>query len=192
MKNQIKNAARAIAYVLALPSYLLMILLEKFFTEKYIFEMFSQAYSLIPGLPGDYLRCGFYRLSLKHCDPSAKISFGTIFSQREAEIFENVYIGKFCIIGKARISKDTLIASRVSLLSGLRQHNFTSLDIPIRQQEGEFTNLIIGEDCWIGEGAIVGADIEDQVVIAAGSFVASKIKSKVIARGNPAKVYKER
>lgn len=192
MKSQIKELARFVSYLLALPSYGALILLEKIFSKKYIFEMFSQFYSLIPGLPGDYLRCGFYRLSLKHCAVSAKISFGTIFSQREAEIFDNVYIGKYCIIGKVKISQDTLIASRVSLLSGLKQHDFSSLDLPIRLQKGEFIQIIIGEDCWVGEGAIIGADIGDQAIIAAGSFVTKKINSKVIARGNPAKVYKER
>lgn len=48
----------------------------------------------------------------------------------------------------------------------------------------------IGENCWIGAGAIIlpGVTIGDNVVIGAGSVVTKDIPSNVVAVGNPCRV----
>lgn len=51
----------------------------------------------------------------------------------------------------------------------------------------------IGQNCWIGAGAIImpGVTIGDNVVIGAGSVVTKDIPSNVVAVGNPCKVMRE-
>lgn len=51
----------------------------------------------------------------------------------------------------------------------------------------------IGENCWIGAGAIIlpGVTIGDNSVIGAGSVVTKDIPSNVVAVGNPCKVLRE-
>ena len=58
-----------------------------------IFPGWSQAFSLIPGLTGVFLRRAFYRLTLHRCMADAWIGFGTVFSHPSAEIGRSVYIG---------------------------------------------------------------------------------------------------
>lgn len=53
--------------------------------------------------------------------------------------------------------------------------------------------VVIGEDVWIGGGAIVcpGVTIGDRSVIGAGSIVTKDIPPNVFAAGNPCKVIRE-
>lgn len=52
--------------------------------------------------------------------------------------------------------------------------------------------ITIGEDCWIGGGAIIcpGVTIGNRCIIGAGSVVTKDIPDDSIAVGNPAKVIK--
>lgn len=54
-------------------------------------------------------------------------------------------------------------------------------------------DVIIGDNVWIGNGAIIlkGVTIGDNVVIGAGSIVTKDIPANCIAAGNPAKVIKK-
>ena len=53
--------------------------------------------------------------------------------------------------------------------------------------------VTIGEDCWIGGGAILcpGVTVGDRCIIGAGSVVTKDIPSDSIAVGNPAKVIRK-
>jgi len=192
MNDFLKNMAGWLAVLPASILTLLMKLQSLLVGRERAFQSFSQFLSLAPGISGNYIRKEFYRLNLKKCAKNPVISFGTVFSNAEAEIGKNVYIGPYCVIGKVSIGDDTLVASRVSLMSGLRQHNYSRTDIPIREQKGEFVRVVIGEDCWLGEGAIVGADVGAHSVVAAGSVVFSEVKDYQIVRGNPAEFYSNR
>lgn len=48
----------------------------------------------------------------------------------------------------------------------------------------------IGENCWIGAGAVIvpGITIDDNVVVGAGSVVTKNLPDNVIAVDNPCKV----
>jgi acetyltransferase-like isoleucine patch superfamily enzyme len=143
--------------------------------------------SLLPGKIGSYLRAGFYRFTLKKCHPSAVIGFGTIFSQADTEIAKGVYIGPQCNIGLCSIGKDTLLGSGVHIMSGKGQHNFDNPNIAIKDQGGSFEKIKIGENCWLGNSALVMASIEDRCVVAAGSVIVSPVSTKSLVAGNPAK-----
>jgi len=126
------------------------------------------------------------------CHANCLIGFATVFSHRDTEILEGVYIGPQCNIGKSRIEKNCLLGSGVHILSGKGQHNFDDLDTPIQEQGGTFEKIIIGEDTWIGNGAIVLANIGKKCVIGAGAVVIKDIPDYSIVGGNPAKILKTR
>jgi len=157
-----------------------------------LFATFSQTLSLIPGKVGSYLRAGFYRFSLTHCTPDAYIAFLTLFSQRDTEIESGVYIGPQCNIGRCKIGKNALLGSNVHIMSGKEQHNFSDLDIPVRDQGGVFKKVKIGENTWIGNGALIMANVGHSCIVAAGAVVVNDIDDYAIVAGNPAKIVKMR
>lgn len=87
-------------------------------------------------------------------------------------------------------SEPFTIASRDSILNGKHQHGYKEIDKPIQEQPGVFRKVTIGENSWIGNGAIIMDDLGVQNVIAAGSVVVSKTNDYEILAGNPAKVIK--
>jgi len=191
VKPQLKAMARVLAAVAVSPITLLHLATAPFAGDT-VFTALSQLLSLLPGKTGSYLRVGFYRFAMRHCDPDCFIGFGTLFSQRDTTIGEGVYIGPQCNIGASRIGAHSLIASGVHIMSGTEQHYFARLDRPIRDQGGVFTPVEIGEDCWIGNGVLVMADIGRGSVVGAGSVVTRDLAALSIAVGNPARVLRQR
>ncbi|WP_459889895.1 acyltransferase [Desulfothermus okinawensis] len=120
------------------------------------------------------------------------IGFLTTFSDPRIKIGNGVYIGPKCDIGYVEIGKYTLIGTGVHIISGTKQHFFSRLDIPIKEQGGDLKKIVIGEDVWIGNGAIVGANIGKGAVVGAGSVVMSSVPEYAIVGGNPAKILKFR
>lgn len=182
MKITMKRFILGIALVLVMP----LILLARLTNSKGIFDAFATALSLIPGKIGSYIRLGYYMGTLKKITLDVSIGFGSFFSQRSAVVGHNVSIGAYCIIGNAVIKDRVLIASRVSIPSGRRQHgnalNFEHTKI-------HYDRVTIGNRVWIGEGAIVMADIGDDCIISAGSVVTRAIPDKCVAVGNPARPF---
>jgi acetyltransferase-like isoleucine patch superfamily enzyme len=191
VKQQLKATARALAALAVSPVTLLDLCTAPFAGDT-VFTALSQLLSLLPGKTGSYLRVGFYRFAMRHCDPDCFIGFGTLFAQRDTMIGKGVYIGPQCNIGASRIGAHSLIASGVHIMSGTEQHYFARLDRPIREQGGVFTPVDIGEDCWIGNGVLVMADIGRGSVVGAGSVVTRDLGALSIAVGNPARVLRQR
>ncbi len=190
-KPNVKNIAQLVTLLCILPVYLAYRLLA-IADKNSAFASCSQFMSLIPGKIGSYLRNSFYHLTMTHCDQGVVISFGTLFSQFDTEISHGTYIGPQCNIGSCKIGQDCLLGSGVHLLSGKRQHSIESTDIPIRDQGGTLTKIQVGEDTWIGNGAIIMADIGNKCVVAAGSVVVHAVEDNQIVAGNPATVIKQR
>lgn len=152
------------------------------------FPGFSQAMSLIPGLTGQYLRRAFYRLVLPRCGTGSVVSFGTVFSHPTAEIGEHAYIGVFCCLGDVTIEDDALIGSHVSITNGNRQHGTERLDIPVREQPGDWPRVTIGRDTWVGDRAVIMADVGEHCVVGAGSVVTRPVPGYAIVVGSPARI----
>ncbi|MBK5940375.1 acyltransferase [Halochromatium roseum] len=191
MKNLLKAYVRFLAVVSVSPLLLLYWIIGARLRQD-MFAAFSQFLSLFPGKLGSYIRIGFYRFTMTACDPDCFIGFGTIFSHADTNIGSGTYIGPQSNIGMCEIGCNTLIASGVHIVSGREQHHFSDLQIPIQQQGGVFIKVSIGEDSWIGNGAIVMADVGRKCIIGAGSVVTKAIPDYSIAVGNPASVIRSR
>ena len=152
------------------------------------FPGWSQLYSLVPGIWGVYLRRAFYRLVLPSCGRDVCISFGTVFSHPTARLGHRVYVGVGCMLGDVTLDDDVLIGSHVSIINGRRQHGIDRLDVPVRDQPGEYPRVVIGEDSWIGDRAIVTADVGKHCVVGAGAVVTKPVPDFAIVVGNPARI----
>lgn len=192
MKPILKRLARAIAAVIVLPVLLVYALARRIGDADSCFATVAQCLSLLPGKSGSYLRAAFYRYGMNQCSPDAVISFGTLFSQRNTRIGTGVYIGPQCNIGSSHIGANCLIGSGVHILSGKSQHGLDRLDIPVRDQRGVFTTISIGEDTWVGNGAIIMADVGNHCVVGAGAVVTREVNDYEIVSGNPASVVRRR
>lgn len=192
LKQSAKQTARLLAIAIVLPVYVLYLLISQLSSKDQAFAGFSQFFSLFPGLSGSFLRVAFYHLAMKSCEGDLSIGFGSLFSQWQTELSDGVYIGPQCNIGKSRIEANCLLGSGVHVMSGKGQHNFTDLDTPIREQGGSFETVTIGEDSWIGNGALIMANIGKKCIIGAGSVVIDDVPDYSIVAGNPAKIIKSR
>jgi acetyltransferase-like isoleucine patch superfamily enzyme len=192
MKTIIKSAADAVCLGAIFPLYLLYIFHKLLGLEERFFPDVSQFLSLLPGLPGSYLRKAFYRLAMTRCAGDCLIQFGTIFAQRDTEIGRGVYIGAHCNIGTCRLEDHCTLGSNVNILSGRRQHSFDELDTPVQHQGGRLDKITIGQDTWIGNGSIIMANIGKKCIIGAGSVVTRDVEDFSVVAGNPAKLIRKR
>ncbi len=192
MSEKLKSLANAFFLIIVSPLFLLHLIWGAMGRKDSSFWGCSQFLSLFPGLLGNYLRKSFYRLSMTRCDKDCAILFGTLFSQADTEIGKGVYIGPNCNIGKCRIADHCTLGSNVHIMSGKRQHHFDDPDVPIQEQGGIFEKVSIGEDTWIGNNALIMANVGKKCVIGAGSVVSKDIGDFSIVTGNPAKVIRKR
>ena len=128
------------------------------------------------------------------------VGIGSIlFAPRRLVIGRDVYIGKFCTIEcDGEIGDYVMLANNVGLI-GRFDHDHRCVGKPIRHAPwigdpdyrgaGRGLEIIIGDDVWIGYGAVVlsGVTVGRGAIIAAGSVVTSDIPPYAVAAGNPAK-----
>jgi acetyltransferase-like isoleucine patch superfamily enzyme len=181
-----------LAVVLVLPCWLLYLLGGLALGRRRAFPGWSQAMSLLPGLLGIYLRRAFYRLVLRRCGQDTCLGFGVIFAHPGAEVGRTVYVGPYCCLGEVTLEDDVLLGSHVSVTNGSAQHGTGRLDIPVREQPGVWPRVTIGRDTWVGDRAVVMADVGRHCVVGAGSVVTRPVPDYAIAVGVPAKVVRYR
>jgi acetyltransferase-like isoleucine patch superfamily enzyme len=183
-----KRALKTIAQGIALALTFLPAAASSFGRSEGVYLVFAHALAVVPSTLGDYLRIAYYKLTLRTCSLSSRISFGSFFAHTDAELHANVYIGSYAIIGRAVIGERTQIASGVQILSGAQQHVRDGLGRISGAKEGVFRRVNIGADCWIGAAAVLMADVGEGSTIGAGSLVSRPIPSHSVAVGNPARV----
>lgn len=186
MKTLLKRIFQSIFLALAFP----FAALSGFGRVEAIYLIGAQSFAMIPGLPGDYLRIAYYRLTLSRCAIESRIQFGSFFAHPQVEIGRGVYIGVYCVLGRTRIGERSQIASGVQILSGKRQHGRDAGGRILGSDTARFQSVDIGADCWIGAAAIVMADVGAGSTIGAGSVVTSPIPAGSVAVGSPARVIK--
>ena len=125
-----------------------------------------------------------------------RVMKGTRFNKGyKYELGHNVQFGPHCILDTtAYIGNNVLLAGSVCLI-GKNDHTFS---IPCRtiwsSPRGKNSPIVIGNDVWIGHGAVVmaGVKIGDGAIVAAGSIVTKNVPPCAIVGGNPAKIIKFR
>jgi virginiamycin A acetyltransferase len=188
VKSLIKAGLTATALVLTSPLWISARIAGRLGRSDSPFATCSQIVSVFPGTFGAYLRRAFYVMALERCARNCNIEWGTWFPHPRVTIGRNVYIGTRCTVGMCDIGDDVLIASNVAILSGRRQHNFADPSVPYHAQGRTFSKIRIGNNAWIGNSAVVMADVGDNCIIGAGSVVVDSIPSGSMAAGNPASV----
>jgi acetyltransferase-like isoleucine patch superfamily enzyme len=122
-----------------------------------------------------------------------------IWAPNKLEVGSDVYIGKNCTIQvDGCIGNYVLLANQVGLI-GRWDHDYRAVGRPIRYApwigdkdysgEGKEKGIIIGDDVWIGFGAIVlsGVEIGRGAIVAAGTIVTKNVAPYSIVAGIPAK-----
>lgn len=192
MRQLLKALIRALAFLFILPAWVVYFFVSRIAGRDAAFPFWSQTFSIIPGYTGVYLRYAFYRLVLPRCESDVCIQFGSIFSHPDVELGRTVYIGSYCCLGAVTLENDVLLGSGVSIMNGSQQHGIDRLDIPIREQPGTWPRITVGEDTWIGDRAVIMANVGKKCVIGAGSVVTTPIPDYAIAVGSPARVLRFR
>ena len=191
-REVLKNMARGLAFLALLPFLASYRFKCVFIGVNRALEGSSQVLSLVPGLPGRYMRQVFFSRVLAHCSRSVVIEFGTLFSQSGARLDDGVYIGPRCHLGLVHIGAYTMLGPGVQIPSGAHTHRHSDVDAPIQSQGLSRQLVHIGEGCWIGANAVIMADVGSNSIIGAGAVVTRPIPSNVVAGGIPACVIKER
>src|SRR5262249_61481018 len=90
------------------------------------------------------------------------------------------------------LERNVLIASGFHIPSGPSTHRIDDLSRPIREQ-GRGERLVrIGAGAWIGEAAVVMADVGADAVVGAGAVVTHPVPPRAIVAGVPARVIRLR
>lgn len=152
-----------------------------------VFAFWGQVLAVAPGLPGVFLRRAYYRQTLEHCDRRVFIGFGVLFAQRNTIVEEDVYIGPYALIGCACLRRGCLVGSRVSVLSGGALHERTADGRWTPFDRARLQRVEVGEHAWIGEGAILMADVGRGAMVAAGSVAAGAVRENTLVAGNPSR-----
>jgi virginiamycin A acetyltransferase len=187
-----KSVARGLASIATIP------LLVSFHVRAWLlgrdraFQASSEWLAMVPGVIGQYLRRAFLHWTCEGCGPETVIGFGALFSTTKVRIDGNAYVGPQCNIGWAHIERDVLLAAGVQVPSGPHTHGIERLDVPIRDQPGTPRLVRIGEGTWVGNGAIVMADVGRHAIVAVGAVVTKPLPDFAIAVGVPARVIRTR
>lgn len=122
-----------------------------------------------------------------------------VHAQFKCDYGYNIYVGDDffanydCVmldVSPIRIGKHCLLGPRVQLYTVNHP-----LDPKLRRNGayGQSRDITIGDDAWIGGGAIIcpGVTLGNNVIVGAGSVVTKSFGDNVVIAGNPARVIKQ-
>lgn len=146
---------------------------------------------VLDGLGEEGIRIGS---NVKIGDFSRLICSGTISNLgRYIELGDRVGLGEFSRIGGSggvRIGNDTIIGQYFS--AHPENHNYSNKQVLIRDQGTTRSEIIVGENCWIGAkvSLLAGTRVGHSCVIAAGSVVSGVFPPYSVIGGVPARILK--
>lgn len=114
---------------------------------------------------------------------------------RGVRIGDRTCFGADCFFGAAggiTIGSDVIAGQNVRFHS--ENHRFDDPDLPIRQQGVTHRGITVGNNCWIGAGAVFldGAALGDGCVVGANAVVTKAFPANSVIAGVPAKVLQMR
>jgi acetyltransferase-like isoleucine patch superfamily enzyme len=194
MRYKIKVFAVLIAMIFTLPFSLHSLLMYKVFKTERSFAFYGQLFSFIPGYLGQFIRASFYKITLEECGYDLAVNIGSFFAHPSARVGKGVGLSAYSIVGTATLQDNVMISARVSILSGKYQHGAgLTGDIAAEEEVSDgirYERVVIGENTWIGEGAITMASVGKNCVVSAGSVVTKDMPDDMLAIGNPARFMK--
>lgn len=118
-------------------------------------------------------------------------------TQKTAEIHikDNVSIGQnfhvVCYKGKLEIGKDTTISGNV-FISNV-DHNYREIGVHVLEQDMLESPTQIGENCFIGYGAVImpGTTLGRQCIVGVNSVVKGSFPDFCVIAGSPAKIVRK-
>ena len=185
-KSLLYTLAELVACVLLLPFFIL------WKTSLFRYMTFTTTLSLLPSKLGIVIRRAWYRRTLKHCGDNLIVDFLAWIRTNKTQVGDNVYIGHGSYVGLAELGSNIMVSAQVIVMSGRHQHRTDRLDTPMNKSGGGDTLVRVGDDVWIGAGAIVGADLADGCVVGAGAVVVKPVNAYEVVAGVPAKCIKMR
>ena len=139
------------------------------------------------------LRGVFARRILASCGSEPNIERGATFGS-EVSLGNHSDSGYMCEVhGQVQIGDHVMMAPRVRVYTV--NHKTTAIDVPMDLQGNEHPKPVeIGDDCWIGDGAIIlpGSKIGPHSIVGAGAVVTRSFPAYSVVGGVPAKCIKTR
>jgi acetyltransferase-like isoleucine patch superfamily enzyme len=125
---------------------------------------------------------------LKGCGQATYIGPKVRIRPNAVTIGRDSFIGPECwIASEAKIGNWVMMAGRSAIVGG--DHRIDVVGTPaIRAERGQNRQVVIGDDVWIGYGAIImhGIEIGEGAIVAAGSIVTKDVEPYAVVGGNPA------
>lgn len=118
-----------------------------------------------------------------------------LFNVDKLSIGDNVSIHPMSYIeayGGVTIGNDVSIAHGVTIMSVT--HNFSLLDIPIKDQSVKPMPIVICDNVWVGAKTVILGDnkINEGAILGAGTVVTKDVRENAIVAGVPSKIIKIR
>lgn len=133
--------------------------------------------------------CSLGKNSVIRCSGNMQQLGVGFFLGMNSSLADNCFIGA---TGGVFIGNDVIGGQNIRFHSS--NHKFNSTDILIRKQGVSAKGIRIGNNCWLGAGAVFcdGSSIGNGCVVAANSVVTKKFPDNCIVAGVPAKIIKYR
>ena len=150
----------------------------------------------VPATFGVAIRLLLVPLFLQKSGEGLTIRDGVVFRFPERiKLGRHVGLSEYCLLdgdGGLEIGDFVRIAPHVTIFTF--EHKIESRNLPIKLQGKNLKKVTIGNDVWIGAGAIIlaGVTIGDGAVIGANSVVNKNVSPYTVVAGNPIKLIKSR
>lgn len=168
------------------------------YIKKIFLEMKYRSKHLKIGYMASARKCTFGKFNTLYSNSKLKsVNIGDFSYISHNTQIMNTDIGKFCSIGpnvKCGLGihpSRNFVSTHPIFFSAKKQSQITFSD---KDYFVEYKKISIGNDVWIGYGAIIldGAEIGDGAIIAAGSVVTKDVSPYAIVGGVPAKLIRYR
>jgi acetyltransferase-like isoleucine patch superfamily enzyme len=185
LRQAVKRCAFALAFVLVSPLAVAAWVEQRVWRGELLFQFGTHLLALFPGILGVHVRAAFYYMSLDACSWETHVGFGSIFTHRGAILGRRSSMGSYCVLGHVKLGDGVMLGSRVSIPSGRRQHID---ETGAASDATTFSRVAVGKMTWVGEGAIIMADVGSHCIVGAGSVVTKAFPDGCVIAGNPARL----